>query len=102
MKKLFVVIVLFSFFIVGCGTSPDHTKEEIRIFLKGEGYRVVENFEVLDRSSAVSPYLKEGETYVFFDNIIIAVSSVDSSRKFLLLLESEGSFPKISKNILIK
>jgi len=101
MKKVFLFCI-FLIFLMGCGISPDYSKEEIRIFLKGNGYIVIENLEV--KTIALffpgSPYLIKENITTHFNNIIIAKDS--SNDRFLLLVYSKKNFPKINEIIKIE
>lgn len=99
-KVLLSFVMVISFFVIGCGTSPDHSREEIETFITGMGYEeVVRNLEI--ETTLFSIYssqikVEDTTTTIEFDNIVIAK---DNNKKFLLFIKSDGSFPKITKCI---
>ncbi|MFA5838405.1 MAG: hypothetical protein WC849_00480 [Candidatus Paceibacterota bacterium] len=105
MKKLtFLFVLLVSSLVVfsACGSSPDHTEDQIKVFLDGKGYNhPYKIFKVESEAfSSHSPYFrKENSTdKSFFDYIVLTKKE---NNNFLLFIESDGNFPEIVRESMI-
>ncbi|MBU3905630.1 hypothetical protein KKH87_01250 [Patescibacteria group bacterium] len=99
MKKLvvFLVLLISSVFLFwSCGSAPDQNADEIRVFLNGNGFNNVTKIIIVktEPPSVTSAYFLEESSVLphFFDYIVLAKKN---NQNFLLLVLSDGKFPKI-------
>lgn len=99
---LFVLLISSIFLFSACGSTPDQSKGEIKVFLNGYGYN--QPYKIFTVKSEMfsphSPYFREENSTdnLYVDYIVLAKKD---SQNFLLFVESDGSFPKIVREVVI-